>query len=165
MFGKPNYIPEEFIIATKHGWADSRTGELLVCVKNLTEKLGLVEQTSVPVEKSEPMISETISFIQPKFYNKEKEEKVEPKAGSNDALLDLFSTPNLVSIKMDTDLANIPTIIPETKPVVLNEIISKDEPDIAQEPVKRGRGRPKVIKEVVSEAPKRGRGRPKKQAE
>lgn len=38
-YNKPNYIPECFLVATKHGWVDSRTNEILVAIPRLNEKV------------------------------------------------------------------------------------------------------------------------------
>lgn len=211
MFGKPNYIPEEFLSATNQGWVDNRTGEILVCVKNLDKKLEAAEE-----EKNNPRVAD-VQMQAPIYYApqipkevQEYESRPEPKEGSNDALLDLFSTPNVIKVTMDRSfeipdviepvvktepavesihieeedvkvlaeqLAN--KIIDEQEPVYSNrygDLIAPIEPDLNQQeviqesapeqPVKRGRGRPKKEPQPLPEGyVKRGRGRPKKNVE
>ena len=36
---KPNYIAEDDLIATEKGWENKHTGEILVAIPNLKEKL------------------------------------------------------------------------------------------------------------------------------
>lgn len=38
-YRKPTGIPEQFIEATRHGWVDIRTGEVLESIPNLVERL------------------------------------------------------------------------------------------------------------------------------
>lgn len=208
MFGKPNYIPEEFLSATNQGWVDNRTGEILVCVKNLDKKIEAAEE-----QKNNPRITD-VEMQAPIYYApqipkevQEYEARPEPKEGSNDALLDLFSTPNVIKVTMDREF-EIPVVIetvvepePAAKSIdikesdikilaeqLANKIINEQEPiysnrygdfiaplepdhelikeSAPEQPVKRGRGRPKKEPQPLPEGyVKRGRGRPKKKVE
>lgn len=72
-FCKPSYIPDEFLSATRHGWVDKRTGEILVAVANLDTKLGVL--VGVP-DAIENIIEESIEEAITKIV---EEDKVPPK--------------------------------------------------------------------------------------
>ena len=42
IFNKPNYIDEKFLEATNQGWIDARTGEILVAIPYLSDRLKAV---------------------------------------------------------------------------------------------------------------------------
>ena len=63
-FNKPNYINEKFLEATNQGWIDTRTGEILVAVPRLLERLKAISpvrpiEVNIELEK-EKVIEETI---------------------------------------------------------------------------------------------------------
>lgn len=45
---KPNYTECH---ATNDGWVDTKTGEVLVAIKNLKDRLGTVQSTEQPVKR------------------------------------------------------------------------------------------------------------------
>lgn len=72
-FCKPSYIPDEFLSATRHGWVDKRTGEILVAVANLDTKLGVLVGVPAAIEN---IIEESIEEAITKIV---EEDKVPPK--------------------------------------------------------------------------------------
>lgn len=58
---KPNYIPEEFLIATKHGWVDTRYNEVVVAIPHLDKKIKSLDELFVKEEIVEAEKNETIS--------------------------------------------------------------------------------------------------------
>ena len=68
-FCKPSYIPDEFLSATRHGWVDKRTGEILVAVANLDTKLGVL--VGVP-DAIENIIEESIEEAITKIVEEDK---------------------------------------------------------------------------------------------
>lgn len=54
-FNKPSYIPEQFLTATNQGWIDNRTGEILVALPNLLNRLNLQPEA----KKTEEVISQS----------------------------------------------------------------------------------------------------------
>lgn len=105
MFGKPNYIPEEFLIATRQGWVDSRTGEILVSVVHLDQKLKDHAKKANPDYVEQPVIPERKAFYVDvsNFPSNVDETKKEPKQGSNEMIADVLSMPSSISITMDSD--------------------------------------------------------------
>lgn len=71
-FAKPTYIPEEFLEATNSGWVDKRTGEILVAMTGLLNKLNAEEIVHLPV-----VIKEDIDNDIEKIVNEKVPEKVE----------------------------------------------------------------------------------------
>ena len=71
-FAKPTYIPEEFLEATNSGWIDKRTGEILVAMTGLIDKLNAEEIIHLPV-----VIKENIDNDIEKIVNEEIPEKSE----------------------------------------------------------------------------------------
>lgn len=55
LYNKPSYIPSKFLKATKHGWVDTRTNEVLVAIANL-DKLVETEVVVEEVVQAEPVI-------------------------------------------------------------------------------------------------------------
>lgn len=109
MFGKPNYIPEEFLIATRQGWVDKRTGEILVSVLNLDKKLieRGIKINSDGVEAKQKAKREVFdkTTIAPQQFGEtplnKNESKVEPKQDSNESVAELLAQQNSLSIEAD----------------------------------------------------------------
>lgn len=66
-FNKPNYIDEKFITATDNGWIDNRTGEILVAVPRLIERLTEVgyqfddtPKEKITEETNEELVEKTV---------------------------------------------------------------------------------------------------------
>ena len=63
-YNKPNYIDEKFLEATNQGWIDTRTGEILVAIPYLLDRLKAISpvrpiEVNIELEK-EKVIEETI---------------------------------------------------------------------------------------------------------
>lgn len=54
---KPKYIPEEFLAATKHGWVDTRTNEVVVAIPHLDKKIKSLDTMFV---KEEPVVTDVV---------------------------------------------------------------------------------------------------------
>lgn len=80
-FAKPTYIPEEFLEATNSGWIDKRTGEILVAMTGLIDKLNAEEIIHLPV-----VIKEDIDNDIEKIVNEEIPEKVETETKSEELI-------------------------------------------------------------------------------
>ena len=50
-YKKPTGVPEQFIGATRHGWVDNRTGEVLEAIPNLASRLADYEKYMADLEK------------------------------------------------------------------------------------------------------------------
>lgn len=50
-YKKPTGVPEQFIEATRHGWIDNRTGEVLESIPNLVARLADYEKYMADLEK------------------------------------------------------------------------------------------------------------------
>ena len=74
----PKYIPEEFLAATKYGWVDSRTNEVLVAIPNLDKRLKEFEfiKNESKEEKQQIVIDEVESKID-EILNEPTESKEE----------------------------------------------------------------------------------------
>ena len=74
---KPNYIPEQFLIATHQGWVDSRNNEVLVAIRGL-DKLVRDESKQYDInEKPLDVILETVIEIGKPELEENIEEKIE----------------------------------------------------------------------------------------
>lgn len=80
-FAKPTYIPEEFLEATNSGWVDKRTGEILVAMTGLLDKLNAEEIVHLPI-----VIKEDIDNDIEKIVNEEVPEKVETETKSDELI-------------------------------------------------------------------------------
>lgn len=66
-FNKPNYIDEKFLEATNQGWIDTRTGEILVAIPYLSDRLKAISpvrpiEVNIELEK-EKVIEEVITEV------------------------------------------------------------------------------------------------------
>ena len=52
IFNKPNYIDEKFLEATNQGWIDARTGEILVAIPYLSDRLKAVRPIEINKSQS-----------------------------------------------------------------------------------------------------------------
>lgn len=50
-YRKPSSIPEQFVEATRHGWIDNRTGEVLESIPNLVARLADYEKYMADLER------------------------------------------------------------------------------------------------------------------
>lgn len=84
-YKKPNYLPENDVIATKHGWVQISTGEILESIPNLDK---LIEQ-SKPFEQH-------LFDLQKSYINTNKDEVVVDEVkDSVDYLGDVNLTPEI----------------------------------------------------------------------
>lgn len=74
LYNKPSYIPSEFLKATKQGWVDIRTGEVLVAIANL-DTLVKTEVVVEEVAQAEPIIENEVS----EPISTEEDEPTKPK--------------------------------------------------------------------------------------
>ena len=52
IFNKPNYIDEKFLEATNQCWIDARTGEILVVIPYLSDRLKTVRPIEINKSQS-----------------------------------------------------------------------------------------------------------------
>jgi len=136
MFNKPNYIDEKYVEATNSGWIDNRTGEILVSIPRMLDRMkekGLFDVKEVTNQLASVQPIDT-KILEPFFENKSESTVDEPE--KQDVLDDLLNM--LIKVKANKDL--VPT---EDKP---------------------RRGRPRKVKEPQEEGVviSKRRGRPKK---
>ena len=70
LYNKPTYIPSEFLKATKQGWVDTRTNEVLVAIANL-DKLVKTEVVKEEVVQAEPIVKVEPTLEQPTLESEE----------------------------------------------------------------------------------------------
>ena len=58
-YKKPTGVPEQFIEATRHGWVDTRTGEVLEAIPNLVARLADYEKYMTDREKLHEEVANT----------------------------------------------------------------------------------------------------------
>lgn len=137
MFGKPNYIPEEFLIATRQGWVDKRTGEILVSVLNLDKKLieRGIKINSDGVEAKQKAKREVFdkTTIAPQQFGEtplnKNESKVEPKQDSNESVAELLAQQNSLTIEADFSFGDdvVQESVQDQDIKVAKESITQDE--------------------------------------
>ena len=115
-FAKPTYIPEEFLEATNSGWVDKRTGEILVAMTGLLDKLKAEEIVHLPV-----VIKEDIDKDIEKIVNEEVPEKVE-------------------TVEVETETKSEEVIEEPTEEVKTEEVkVEEPKTEVVKQPSKRGR--------------------------
>ncbi len=87
---KPNYIPEQFLIATHQGWVDSRNNEVLVAIRGLDKLVRdeskqydinekpLDEILETVIETCKPELEENIEEKIENIINEDKVESIKP---------------------------------------------------------------------------------------
>ena len=64
-YKKPTGVPEQFIEATRHGWVDNRTGEVLEAIPNLVARLADYEKYMTDREKLHEEVANTFEVHKP----------------------------------------------------------------------------------------------------
>lgn len=81
LYNKPTYIPNEFLKATKQGWVDTRTNEVIVAIAHLDElvKTDIVKEEVIQVE---PIIVDEVEPVltEPTLENEETSTKPKRKS-------------------------------------------------------------------------------------
>lgn len=146
MFNKPNYIDQKFVEATKSGWVDKRTGEILVALPNLLERIAALS----PVVPNEPPVVPVEVITEPTV------ESIVDQSMHTDSLTELLDVFTLIKdVKVESepteDVKDEPTeavVVETTGDLVINlteenvSIESKNEDENPVDPVKKRRGRP-----------------------
>lgn len=133
MFNKPNYIDEQYVEATNHGWIDNRTGEVLVAIPRMLDRM---KAKGIEIQKEEKTLLKELVNVQPINISAEvidtskAEEPVEEKQG---AITDLLDVLKKVQVKKEDE----------------EKVVKRGRPRKVQEPAQEGvvvskrRGRPK----------------------
>lgn len=78
LYNKPTYIPSEFLKATKRGWVDTRTNEVLVAIANL-DKLVKTKEVKEEVVQVEPIVKVEPTLTEPTLESEETPTKPKRK--------------------------------------------------------------------------------------
>lgn len=148
-FNKPNYIPEQYLKVTKNGWADSRTNEILVSVRNLDEKLEderqkyLVQEIYDNADKLATLEQNSVIILDPEvadaILNATSEDEIkEPE----------IKEPEIKEAEIDESKENL-------------EIVTETAEDVTENVIEEKPLNTEVKADIVP-AQKRSRGRPSK---
>ena len=87
LYNKPTYIPSEFLKATKQGWVDTRTNEVLVAIANLDKlvKTEVVKEVKEEVVQAEPIVKVEPTLTQPTL--------TQPTLENEETLSEITETP------------------------------------------------------------------------
>lgn len=127
MFNKPNYIDEQYVEATNHGWIDNRTGEVLVAIPRMLDRM---KAKGIEIQKEELVNVQPINVSAEVIDTPKVEEPVEEK---QDAITDLLDVLKKVQVKKEDE----------------EKVTKRGRPRKVQEPTQEGvvvskrRGRPK----------------------
>lgn len=133
MFNKPNYIDEQYVEATNHGWIDNRTGEVLVAIPRMLDRM---KAKGIEIQKEEKTLLKELANVQPINVSTEVIDtpKVEdPVEEKQDAITDLLDVLKKVQVEKEDE----------------QKVAKRGRPRKVQEPKQEGvvvskrRGRPK----------------------
>lgn len=126
-YKKPTGVPEQFIEATRHGWVDNRTGEVLEAIPNLVARLADYEKYMTDREKPHEEGVNTFEVHKPsKSLELQEEQEVEVK-------LDLINHTTVTDTIKETPKDN-----------TVKEKVGTTKEKVATETKGRGRGRGKA---------------------
>lgn len=137
MFNKPNYIDEQYVEATNYGWIDNRTGEVLVAIPRMLDRM---KAKGIEIQKEEKNLLKELVNVQPINVSAEVidtpkvEEQVEDQVEEKqDAITDLLDVLKKVQVEKEDE----------------QKVAKRGRPRKVQEPKQEGvvvskrRGRPK----------------------
>ena len=79
LYNKPTYIPNEFLKATKQGWVDIRTNEVLVAIANLDELISENEMVTKTVQEQPKEVETKTNDQEQQLEETQQEVDVETK--------------------------------------------------------------------------------------
>lgn len=149
MFNKPNYIDQKFVEATNNGWIDNRTGEILVAVPRMLDRIKAMKVEAEQILEEVEIV--TTKEVELPVVQTVAEELVTVQPIPEDVITGLIAALNTVKESKITNVV-IETagdnVIETTGDLVINlteqnvSIESKNEDEKPVEEVKKRRGRP-----------------------
>lgn len=141
MFNKPNYIDEKYVEATNNGWIDNRTGEILVAIPYMLNRIKAKEAEMNLVAGIEEPVVEVVEVVEELV--EEPVVESETKVEISNIIPDLIAVINAVKeAKIESKVTVEATVdVVEVQEIVTEEAKVEDPTPVVPAK-KRGRGRP-----------------------